>query len=91
MRLETAGYAQDRPFLLSLDQGCAVKSRLLGDRVLLTDCDSTRGDSGAPLLMKKGRDVWLVGVFSAATAAGAKSPGSYAVHAPAFLEESRPR
>lgn len=84
MRLQTAGYALDRPFQLSVHDGCRIVQRLENDRVFLTDCDSTRGDSGAPLLLRRDREFWLVGVFSAATSAKSETPGSFAVHAEAF-------
>jgi protease YdgD len=86
LRLETAGYAQDRPYLLSLDDGCAVHGLIADSQVMVTDCDSTNGDSGAPLLLRQGKDFWLVGVFSASTVAGAKKPGSYAVSASVFID-----
>jgi protease YdgD len=85
LRLQRAGYGRDRPFLLSLHDGCMVRERLAGDRVLFTDCDSTFGDSGSALLLKQGKDVWVVGVSSAIGALHAKQ-GSYAVHAAAFVE-----
>lgn len=85
--LETAGYAQDRPFLLSLDDGCRIRERTYGGKVLVTDCDSTRGDSGAPLLWHDGVTVRVIGVFSAATEASAKAAGSFAVDASAFADQ----
>ncbi|WP_162560039.1 trypsin-like serine peptidase [Methylotetracoccus oryzae] len=85
--LETAGYAQDRPYLLSLDDGCRIRERAFGGKVLVTDCDSTRGDSGAPLLWRDGDTVRVVGVFSAATEASAKAAGSFAVDASAFADQ----
>ena len=85
--LETAGYAQDRPYLLSLDDGCRIRERAFGGKVLVTDCDSTRGDSGAPLLWRDGDTIRLVGVFSAATEAAARSEASFAVDAAVFAGE----
>jgi protease YdgD len=85
--LETAGYAQDRPYLLSLDDGCRIRERTFGGKVLVTDCDSTRGDSGAPLLWRDGDTVQVIGVFSAATEASAKAAGSFAVDASAFVDQ----
>jgi V8-like Glu-specific endopeptidase len=52
------------------------------DRVLVTDCDGTKGDSGSPLLLKQGRKVWIVGVASAVVVRG--KPGNYAVHVAVF-------
>ena len=82
-RLMLAGYSRERPFLLSLQDGCAVLERVDEGRVLFTDCDSTHGDSGSPLLVKSGGKVWIVGVASAIVTRGARA-GSYAVSASAF-------
>lgn len=85
LHLLRAGYSMDRPFLLSLHDGCDLKARLIHDRILFTDCDSTYGDSGSPLLLKEGNRFWIVGV-SSAIVQGGKHTGSYAVHANAFIE-----
>ncbi len=85
VRLILAGYSQDRPHMLSLHDGCGLLDRLDDGRILVTDCDSTRGDSGSPLLMKQGKNVWIVGVASAIIAQGPKE-GSYAVHASVFID-----
>lgn len=82
-RFKRAGYSQDRPHLLSLHDGCALLARLDGGRVLFTDCDSTHGDSGSPLLLRQGKKTWIVGITSAVVARGLK-PGSYAVDASVF-------
>lgn len=84
LHLETAGYAKDRPYLLSLDDGCNIKSATNNNQILITDCDSTNGDSGAPLLLREGKNIRVVGVFSASTVAGSITPGSFAVNASVF-------
>lgn len=86
--LQRAGYGRDRPYLLSLHDGCSIRERLADDRVLFTDCDTTFGDSGSALLLKQGDDIWVVGVSSAIGARQAKQ-GSYAVHAAAFIDSLR--
>jgi protease YdgD len=85
--LMLAGYTLEQPHRLSLHEGCGVLARVDGDRVLFTDCDSTRGDSGSPLLARRGKKVWIVGVASAVVVRGAKA-GSYAVSASAFAEQT---
>lgn len=90
LHLETAGYSKDRPYLLSLDDGCSIKSLANNNQILVTDCDSTQGDSGAPLLLKEGHTYRVVGVFSASTPAGASTPGSFAVNASVFLPQLPP-
>lgn len=82
--LMTAGYPKDRPYLLDVDPECAVKNFLADDAILVTDCDSTSGDSGAPLLLREGTDYRVIGVFSAATLANAIDPKSFAVNATTF-------
>lgn len=73
--------------MLSLHDGCAVQARVDGNRVLFTDCDSTHGDSGSPLLAKRGGKIWIVGVASAIVVRGARV-GSYAVSAAAFAGQT---
>jgi len=84
-RLQRAGYSQDRAHLLSIHDGCRVRGLLTDGRVLLTDCDGTRGDSGSPLLLRQGEQVWLVGVSAAVVDTDAQE-GGLAVHAAAFLD-----
>lgn len=82
-----AGYSQERPHMLSLQDGCDVLERVDSGRVLFTDCDSTHGDSGSPLLVRQGGKVWIVGVASAIVTRGMKI-GSYAVSASAFAGQT---
>jgi protease YdgD len=84
-RLLTAGYAQDRPHLLSLDAGCALTQRIAGDRVFLHTCDGTRGTSGAPLLVDGADGLHIVGIF-VGTLQTERIQQSFAVHARAFME-----
>jgi protease YdgD len=83
-RLQRAGYSQDRAHLLSIHDGCRLRGLLAEGRVLLTDCDGTRGDSGSPLLLRQGEEVWLVGVAS--TVMQGPREGGLAVHAAAFID-----
>jgi len=85
--LMLAGYSQERPYMLSMQDGCGVKERVDEDRVFLTDCDSTHGDSGSPLLVRQGKNIWIVGVASAIVVRGPKV-GSYAVSASVFAEQT---
>ncbi len=81
-----AGYSMDRPFLLSLHDGCNLLGRLENDAILFTNCDSTYGDSGSPLLMQEGGQFWIVGVGSAILKRG-RNPGAYAVHSAVFINQ----
>ena len=85
--LMLAGYGQEQSHLLSLHDGCKVLERVDGDRVLFTNCDSTHGDSGSPLLVRQGKKIWIVGVASAIVARSAKA-GSFAVSASAFAGQT---
>ena len=70
-RVVQAGYSQDRAHILSIDEGCRVVGPTLGGRLLLHDCDATRGDSGSPLLVVDDRETRLVAVHvGVATADG---------------------
>lgn len=89
-RLQRAGYSQDRAHLLSIHDGCRLRGLLADDRVLLTDCDGTRGDSGSPLLLRQGEQVWLIGVVSAVVDEDARE-GGLAVHVKAFVDSLPPR
>jgi protease YdgD len=84
-RLQRAGYSQDRAHLLSIHDGCSLRGMPAGGRVLFTDCDGTKGDSGSPLLLRQGEQVWLVGVSSAVLDQGPQE-GGLAVHAAAFID-----
>lgn len=85
LHLQRAGYSMDRPFLLSLHDGCDLLGRLADDRILFTNCDSTYGDSGSPLLVREGNQIAIVGVSSAIVKRG-KFIGAYAVHSAAFID-----
>ncbi len=79
-----AGYSQDRAQMLSVHDGCRIRGRLAEGRVLLTDCDATRGDSGSPLLLRgEGGEISVIGVTSA-VADGDALHGTFVVAADAF-------
>ena len=61
-RLVQAGYSQDRAHILSVHNGCGADGIALQGRVILHNCDATRGDSGSPLLLFEGAGVSIVGV-----------------------------
>lgn len=50
--LTNAGYAQDKPHMLTRHAGCAVLGFRAAGRLVLHDCDATHGDSGAPILVR---------------------------------------
>lgn len=64
--LARAGYSADRRYLLSAHRGCAAA---LSDRwpgAMLNRCDSRPGDSGSPLLLLRGEEVFVIGLSTAA-------------------------
>ncbi|MEZ5668205.1 MAG: trypsin-like serine protease [Alphaproteobacteria bacterium] len=62
--LTEAGFSIDRPDAVTAHRGCRVLESF-ADGVILTDCDITVGDSGAPLLASVDGVLSVVGVISA--------------------------
>ena len=83
-KFSTAGYPQDRPYLLDVVPNCEITDFLDDATVIVTSCDSTYGDSGAPLLMMIKAETIAVGIFSAATSGNSINPATYAVNASVF-------
>jgi protease YdgD len=83
-----AGYSRDRRHVLYRHEGCRVTGWGAGGQVLAHDCDATYGDSGSPLMVRRGADYRLVGVHVAARRTADGGAG-IAVAAGAFLEEAR--
>ena len=61
-----AGYSQDKAHALTVHDGCRVLGAA-GTALLRHDCDATKGDSGAPLLMRQADRFMIVGVHVAST------------------------
>ncbi len=64
-RLVHAGYGRDRRYLLSVHSGCSAYYRK--DRVLFNNCDSMAGQSGGPVLVKKGQKHYIAAVMNGRT------------------------
>jgi len=60
--LTHVSYSKDRPHLPSIEQGCVVRAE--EGRVLYTDCDSSFGGSGAPILRQTDEGLRVLGVVS---------------------------
>lgn len=58
-----AGYAEIRPHVLSLAEGCRATDLA---SLMTVDCPVMAGDSGAPILMRDGEDLVVIGVLSGA-------------------------
>lgn len=71
-----AGYSQDRAHLLAADRNCSIGGTAESGRILLHDCDATRGDSGSALLLKSpDGDYRILGVSVAIRKYGAQDYG----------------
>jgi protease YdgD len=81
-----AGYRRDRPHLLSVSQSCALHGRS-GWRLVFRDCDAAPGESGAPILERRGNGWRVVGVF-VARQQGAGATMAHGIDAAAFLPQS---
>ncbi|MBC8158300.1 MAG: hypothetical protein H8E94_03100 [Alphaproteobacteria bacterium] len=60
-----AGYSQDKAHILSVHSGCNILGFSADGRLLLHDCDATKGDSGSPILVQQGERYSLVGMHVA--------------------------
>ena len=73
--LVSAGYNQDRPHLLYQPGHCNLNGVAEGGRLLLHDCDLTKGASGAPILLKQGATYVVVAVQVAVARSAGKETG----------------
>lgn len=65
--LALAGYAADRPYVLSVHRGCAATIDPSEPGVITHMCDSAPGESGGPLLLFRDGGAALIGLHSANT------------------------
>ncbi len=49
-----AGYSRDRPHILTRHEGCQITGFANQGRLVLHECDATFGDSGSPILLRRG-------------------------------------
>ena len=81
-KLVHAGYSQDKAHILSKHEGCTVLT--VSRKLLWHDCDATRGDSGSPILLRRG-DRLVVAAIHVATANRHGQSGGLAVLLPPDL------
>ena len=60
-----AGYSSDRPHLLSVHEDCDLVGVTGGVPLLLHQCDAIEGDSGSPLLIRRGESYGVIGLHIA--------------------------
>lgn len=60
-----AGYSSDRPHLLSVHEDCDLVGVTGGVPLLLHQCDAIEGDSGSPLLIRRGGQYGVIGLHIA--------------------------
>ncbi|WP_461369759.1 trypsin-like serine peptidase [Candidatus Darwinibacter acetoxidans] len=63
--LALAGYAADRPYVLSVHRGCTAAINPFEPRVITHKCDNAPGESGGPLLLLRDGGAVVVGLHSA--------------------------
>ncbi len=72
--LMQAGYRFDRPHVLSADESCKVVGPVANGSLVAHGCAATHGDSGSPLLWRRGDD-YRVGAMHVAILGGKNSFG----------------
>lgn len=65
-----AGYSGDRAHILTRNADCTIAGFLSGDTVFAHGCDATHGDSGSPILVRRGRGYAVVGLHVASSRNG---------------------
>jgi protease YdgD len=87
MLVNQAGYSWDTGTNLSGNRGCRL-TEAFADGSILHECDTTQGDSGSPLLMRRGDDWEVIAVdsqfFDPESKNSAFSSGNLAVDSRAF-------
>jgi protease YdgD len=84
-----AGYAQDRAFAMTADRDCELRDRAEAGRLLLHTCRSTKGYSGAPILVSAGgNEMQIVGIQIASMRSGG-TEAMIAVPAEAIWRQGR--
>lgn len=64
-RYAQAGYSHDRSHILTRHINCEIQGFLKGGQAFAHQCDATNGDSGSPILVRRGRTYSIVGLHVA--------------------------
>lgn len=81
--LDQGGYSWDTGEHLSGNLGCRIRT-LYPDDTFAHECDTTRGDSGSPFLIRRGQGYAVIGVDSNFRSVESGPPDYIAVSASAF-------
>jgi protease YdgD len=84
-RIMVGGFSQSYPFKMTADTDCAVRGAL-PTGLIVHDCAVMHGVSGAPLLVRTGKDVKVAGVH-VATGGPAGSIAAFAVPVSSFAPQ----
>jgi protease YdgD len=64
-RYAQAGYSHDRSHVLTRHINCEIQGFLKGEQAFAHRCDATNGDSGSPILARRGKTYSIVGLHVA--------------------------
>lgn len=64
-RYAQAGYSHDRAHILTRHINCGIRDFLKGGQAFAHQCDATNGDSGSPILVRRGEEYRIVGLHVA--------------------------
>lgn len=70
VRYAQAGYSGDRAHVLTQNQTCEITRFLENGAVFAHTCDATHGDSGSPILVRRGQTYAVVGLHIASSRSG---------------------
>ncbi len=68
-----AGYSQDRAHILTRNAKCAITGFSEDGNLFMHNCDATHGDSGSPILVRRGSAYSIVGIHVASSRTGGNS------------------
>lgn len=66
-RYAQAGYSHDRSHVLTRHINCEIQGFLKGSQSFAHRCDATNGDSGSPILVRRGKIYSIIGLHVAST------------------------
>lgn len=88
IRFLQAGYSQDKAHILTLHDDCDLVKDAITGGLLLHECDATRGDSGSPVMMRRGGDYSIVAMHIATLTHSGRRVGA-AIPVSVFADQVR--